>query len=257
MSTIPFDYALRRRVSERAAIGLLALSTDATIESEWRRLLTLEGVEFYVARVPASARVTPETLLATEQRLHGALDGLIPDSPLDVVAYACTSATLVIGEAQVAAALWRSRPGVDVTTPLGAAKAAIAALGLRAVAVLTPYTDTINERLREHLLACGIEITALGSFQNEHDPEVVRISPNSVAEAVRSLARRPGTEGVFVACTALRGSELIPALENELGVAVTSSNHALAWHALRLAGVSDCLPDAGRLFRLPLPETPD
>jgi maleate isomerase len=31
---------------------------------------------------------------------------------------------------------------------------------------------------------------------------------------------------------------------------VTSSNHALAWHCLRLAGVDDQIPGFGKLFRL-------
>jgi maleate isomerase len=33
---------------------------------------------------------------------------------------------------------------------------------------------------------------------------------------------------------------------------VTSSNHAMAWHCLRLAGVRDPLPAAGKLFELQL-----
>jgi maleate isomerase len=37
-----------------------------------------------------------------------------------------------------------------------------------------------------------------------------------------------------------------------LGKPVTSSNHAMAWHCLRLAGVDDALPQFGRLFTLPL-----
>jgi hypothetical protein len=41
------DYRLRAAVAERAMIGLLALSNDATIEAEWRELLAIDGVEFY------------------------------------------------------------------------------------------------------------------------------------------------------------------------------------------------------------------
>jgi maleate isomerase len=35
-------------------------------------------------------------------------------------------------------------------------------------------------------------------------------------------------------------------------VPVTSSNHAMAWHSLRLAKVDDSLPKFGKLFSLPL-----
>ena len=44
-------------------------------------------------------------------------------------------------------------------------------------------------------------------------------------------------------------AEIAASLEARTGVAVTSSNHAMAWHCLRLAGVEDMVP-AGRLFSL-------
>ena len=37
-------------------------------------------------------------------------------------------------------------------------------------------------------------------------------------------------------------------IEATLGKPVTSSNHAMAWHVLRLAGIGDPLPRWGRLF---------
>ncbi len=37
-------------------------------------------------------------------------------------------------------------------------------------------------------------------------------------------------------------------IEAETGIPITSSNPAMAWHALRLAGVGDAMPQWGRLF---------
>ena len=45
-------------------------------------------------------------------------------------------------------------------------------------------------------------------------------------------------------------SSIVAALEQEIGKPVVTSNQALAWDALRLAGVSDSLPARGRLFTL-------
>jgi maleate isomerase len=44
----------------------------------------------------------------------------------------------------------------------------------------------------------------------------------------------------------------IAEIEKELGKPVTSSNHAMGWHALRLAGIRDTMPEFGRLFELSL-----
>jgi maleate isomerase len=43
---------------------------------------------------------------------------------------------------------------------------------------------------------------------------------------------------------------IVSELEASIGKPVISSNFAMAWHALRLAGVEDPEPHRGRLFAL-------
>ena len=50
-------------IAGRAAIGVVVLATDNTLEYEFRKLLDLPGVAFYASRIMTSARVTPETLV--------------------------------------------------------------------------------------------------------------------------------------------------------------------------------------------------
>ena len=57
----------------------------------------------------------------------------------------------------------------------------------------------------------------------------------------------------MVECGSDRLVEIVERLEGELGKPVTSSNHALIWHCLRLAGVDEALPGFGKLFESPLP----
>ncbi|MCP3962232.1 MAG: Asp/Glu racemase [bacterium] len=244
-----FPYVLRPALAERAAIGLLALATDATIESEWRLLLNLDGVELYVGRVANDPEIRPSTLAKMEVRLGDAAAALLPGCRLDVMAYGCTSATLIIGEETVERAIRAARPEVAVTHPLGAAKAALAALGVGRLALLTPYVDELTQGLVEHLRAAGFDVAAAGSFHNPLDPEVVRIAPESIMEAATALVAGGDVEALFIACTALRAAALVEPLEDSLGIPVITSNQAMAWHALRLAGVADAPPSAGRLFQ--------
>ena len=102
----------------------------------------------------------------------------------------------------------------------------------------------------ERPLDRGIEVPVMGSFNHENDNEVARIDARSVEDAVLELGRYPSVDAVFVSCTSLRAAERIEALEAKLGKPVTSSNHALAWHSLRLAGYAAPLPGFGRLMRL-------
>jgi maleate isomerase len=168
--------------------------------------------------------------------------------PLDVVAYGCTSGAMVIGDDNVAARIHEARPGVAYTTPMAAAFAAFEALGCARVALLTPYIDEINQAMRAHLEAGGLEVPVMGSFNEGDDRKVGQISPDSLRRAALELGTSEAVDAVFVSCTALRLAEVVAEIEAALGKPVTSSNHAMAWHCLRLAGVDDPLPRHGRLF---------
>jgi maleate isomerase len=244
------SYCLDAGVGWRAAIGLLVLATDQTIEYEWRRLLNLEGVAFFVNRIANAATVTPENLRAMEADLTGAAAHILPEIPLDVIAYGCTSAAVFIGEDTVTRRILLGRAeAVKVTTPITAAKAACRALGTSRIAVLTPYIEAINQRIQDHLEAAGLEVPVMRSFNNSDDNSVMRISPASILAAAQDLGSDPGVEMVFIACTSLRGAALIEELEAQLNQPVTTSCHAMAWHALRLAGYSDPGAGQGQLFR--------
>lgn len=245
---MPFD--LDAGIAHRAAIGLIVLATDHTIEHEFRRMLAIDGVAFYETRIANAAEINAATLAAMEKGMAAAAGVILPGIRLDVVAYGCTSGTVVIGEETVFRRIREARPGVACTTPITAAIAGLKALGSRRIALLTPYVEEVNRMLRGFIEARGVAVPVMGSFNHENDNEVARISPASIRAAVRALAREPGVEGVFVSCTSLRVAAIAEDLEAELGIPVTSSNHALAWHCLRLAGYRDPVPGYGRLFRI-------
>ena len=115
-------------IAERAAIGLVVLSSDYTIEHEWRGIMTsLPGVALYQSRIPNDPHITPETLRAMEPLITSCTDVILPGSDLDVVAYGCTSASMAIGEEKVFENIRAARPGVKCTTPITAAFAAFRA----------------------------------------------------------------------------------------------------------------------------------
>jgi len=249
LSHMPFTFD--RGIAHRAAIGLIVLATDQTIEHEFRQMLAIDGVAFYETRIHNAAEINPTTLAAMEKGMAGATGLVLPGSTLDVVAYGCTSGTVVIGEDKVFARIREARPGIACTTPITAAIAGLKALGARRIALLTPYIESVNQMLRRFIEARGIGVPVMGSFNHENDTEVARITPDSIREAAQRLVAAGPIDAVFVSCTSLRVAAIAEALEREIGVPVTSSNHALAWHCLRLAGYREPVAGFGSLFRLP------
>jgi maleate isomerase len=245
---IPFT--LDQGIAHRAAIGLIVLATDHTIEHEWRMMLSgIDGVAFYESRLWNAASITPETLREMERDIAYATKLIRPGERIDVMAFACTSGALVIGDDNVAARIHEERPDVPTTAPLAAAVAAFKAMGTHRVALLTPYVDRINRMMRDYMLTHGLEVPVMGSFNHENDNEVARIDAQSLQAAIMDLGAGTAVEAVFVSCTSLRVASLVENLEAQLGKPVTSSNHALAWHSLRLAGFSDPIDGFGRLLR--------
>jgi maleate isomerase len=212
--------------------------------------MRIDGVALYESRIHNASQINAATLAEMERGMAAAAGVILPGTKLDVVAYGCTSGTVVIGEEQVFARIREARPGVACTTPITAGIAGLRKLGVRRIALLTPYVEDVNQRFRRFVEERGIGVPVMGSFNHEDDNEVARITQESIKNAVRDLAREPGVDGVFVSCTSLRVASIVEELEAEIGKPVTSSNHALAWHCLRLAGVDDAVTGFGRLFRL-------
>lgn len=234
----------------RARIGMIVLATDHTVEEEWRAMMQLDGVAYYVARLWNDAQVTPETMRALGEGIEGTTRLILPnDRRLDAVAFACTSGAMILGEETVAAKVHAARPGVPVTSPMAAGLAALDALGMRRVAMLTPYVDSINQMMRSHIEARGVAVPVMGSFNTPDDLIASSISTATLLAAATELGRHPAVDGTFICCTSFRAAAIIERLEEATGKPAVASNQALAWHALRLAGYADPVPGWGRLLR--------
>ena len=233
----------------RARIGLLVLESDQTIEWEMRLMTHLSGVSMYHSRLANDVVVTPETLAKMETELPISAK-LLPDYlALNAIGYGCTSGSTIIGEDRVADILDAIHPGVPSSNPLTAAKAALNVLGVKHLGLVTPYTPDVTQAMQDRFEEAGIQIEAVGSFYENSDEIVGRIDPNSILEATIAIGSSDKVDGVFISCTSLRAAGIIDEAEALLKKPVTASNHALAWHLLRLAGVEDNVVGFGRLFK--------
>lgn len=249
MELTPLEFELDGGFGQRARIGLVVLETDQTLEPEINSL-ALEGVSFYHSRIPMEDDVSAGSLGAMMGRLPTAA-GLLPSEfGFDAVGYGCTSASTVIGADRVAAAIGQAHPGVPCTDPISAAIAAFRALDAGRIAVVTPYVAGVTQKIISTFTDAGIDVVAAGSFLEPSDQVVARISPKSIDSAVRMVTSQANCDAVFVSCTSLRSFRNIASLEVELGIPVVSSNQALLWHLLRLAGVGDNIETLGQLFEL-------
>src|SRR5262245_33492657 len=175
-------HTLDAGLGARLRIGLIELATDQTSEHEFRRLFQLPGVDFYVSRIWNDANITPDTLAEMARDIEACARVILPNLRLDVMGFTCTSGALVIGEDKVFDLMRAARPTLACTSPITAAMAGATALGLKRIALLTPYVQSINDKMRSYLEARGVAVPVMGSFNNPNDDEVARILIESTRE---------------------------------------------------------------------------
>jgi maleate isomerase len=233
-------------------VGLVILATDHTTEPDYRRMVAGERIGVYVARIAYANPTTPENLRKMQPALTEGAALILPDETLDAICYSCTSASVVIGDAEIESAIRAAKPGVPVVTPPMAAMRGLRAFGANRISVLTPYTVKTSRPMADYFIRHGFEIASFTCLGFEDDREMARIAPASLVELARE-ATHGDAEALFVSCTALRSALAAAEMEKAIGRPVVTSNQATAWNCLRLCGDDTPHPQWGRLMTLDLP----
>ncbi len=230
----------------RARLGLIVPSSNTTMEEEFRKLLP-EGISLHVTRV-GLRKVNVRELLEMEKHVREAAQ-LLGDAGVDLIAYGCTTGSLVGGlgyDLRIAKGI-EEVSGVEAITTASAVLDALKQLSVKKVAIATPYIDEVNEKEREFLEANGFQVVNIKGLQIEENLEIGR-QPPEIAYRLAKDVDRPEAEAVFISCTNFRTIEIIAALENDLGKPVFSSNTATLWASLRSLGIRERMPRLGSLL---------
>jgi maleate isomerase len=233
-------------------LGLIILATDHTTEPDFRRMVASERIGVYVARIAYANPTTPENLRKMRPALSEAARLILPDEALDAICYSCTSASVVIGDAQIEAAIHEGKPDVPVVTPPMAAIRGFNALSAKRISVLTPYTVETTRPMAAYFAAHGFEIASCTCLGFDDDREMARIAPAALLGLARETMA-PDADALFISCTALRAASVARDIETAIARPVVTSNQATAWNCLRLAGDVEARPDLGRLMISALP----
>ena len=243
MNRIRFD----RGRHHRAKIGYVLLATEQTIQDDVMQLRP-DGVGIHFSRVPIADSITVDSLEQQAAHLAPAAAQLLPDGSLDVICYACTSGSLVLGEELVKTELKRGAPNAIATSLISAVIHALKTLGVTRIAVATPYLDEINQREKQYLEQAGFDVVNIEGLQLEHDSDMVRVTPDYLMEFAASVDRA-AAEALFISCGALRSLDIIDDLERLVAKPAVCSNQAMIWQCLRLAGIEQRFQDYGSLLR--------
>lgn len=233
-------------------LGLIALATDLTSERDFARVIPHDRAGLYTSRIAFENPTTPENLARMGPRLIAAAELLKPIEPFAAVCYSCTAASVEIGDDNVREAVQSALPGVPVVTPSGAARQAFAALGVRRIAILTPYLVETSRPMADYFIRHGLDIVRVDCFGLDDDRIMARVRGDDIVAAACAVDHADA-EAIFLSCTGLPALAVIADIEARIGKPVVSSNQASIWAMLRYASLDDRPTGYGRLFEHDLP----
>ncbi len=236
-----------RQVEKR--IGLIALATDHTTERDFVRMCPHERAGVYCNRILNENPTTPENLRRMQPRLREGAELILPEEPLDVIYYSCTSASAVLGNDTVVSTIQAGKPDTPVVTPTNAADAALRTLGARRISIVTPYIVETSAAVADYFSDQGYEVASVECFGMEDDRDMARINLDSLFEA-GCAALSTDADALFMSCTALPSAQVAQRIEDATGKPVVTSNQAGVWLSLHTIGLTDPIAGYGRLLTM-------
>ena len=238
----------------RARIGVLVPPGNPTVEPEFYQMAP-EGVTIHCARLqgfraastPGAAEGMAARTLAYLDELHGPAKTLGSVSP-SVVILAHTASSYATGFANESQLIERlaSLTGTTAITAARAVLAGLQHLGVKKLALGTPYPETISAQGRVFWEAAGFNIVG---YHRLADVQNIYAENEERAYQLARQANTPDAEAVLLSGTGLPTVRVLDTLEQDLKKPVLSSNQASLWLALRLAGVRQAITGFGSLLR--------
>jgi maleate isomerase len=196
-------------------IGLVALSTDFSIERDFNSIFLNLPIDLFVNRLPFYNPLTDKNLIKMTEKLTEVTENILPNQTLDAVAYGCTSGTIAAGIDKIINKIQLAKPNCKVTTPITSAVNALKHLSLKKISIFTPYPQPINEKVINYFKNEGFDVQSFASFNLESDLDIGKIDPNYLLEVLTKMDT-VNAEALFISCTALPALEIIQKLENKI-----------------------------------------
>ena len=232
-------------------IGMITPSSNTVLEPVSACILAqLPDVSAHVARLRVVTISTEDDALAqfAPEQFDPAAS-LLADAKVDVMGWNGTSSSWIGFDADrdLAAAL-ADRYNVATTSAVIAINQLLARLSAQRIALVTPYTESIQQRIVATYRTAGIECTAETHSGISDNFSFGLIEEDRIWNDLTTVAEAK-PDAVVVLCTNMQGAPLAERFEAEFDIPLIDSVSAYLWGALRAAGVDTRqITGWGRLF---------
>jgi maleate cis-trans isomerase len=227
--------------------GVLLPSTNTTAEGEYSHLLPPEWQAHYARMMTSSANKTPFSPPKDEDVEYQAK--LLGTARVEAIFLLQTSASLFAdGYCADVSRRISAAAGVPAFTSAMAIGEAMGALGVKRVALVSPYSEPVNASAKRYLEGkYGLSVVALEGFAATDSYAIGQLGPEMARDAFARIDR-PEIEAFIVPGGNFPTMASIPGWEREFNKPVVTTNQAALWAVLRRLNSADRLPGLGRLL---------
>jgi maleate isomerase len=220
-------------------MGVLTPSSNTALEPLTGALVAgLPGASVHFSRFKV-------TEIALDDRALGQFDDskilaaaeLLADAKVDVIGWSGTSSGWLGFDADTRLCeRIRERTGIPATTAVLALNELLALRGIQRLALVTPYTEDVQQRIVANYARIGVEVVAERHLGIRVNHDFAGVPPQQLLSLMREVAAdRP--QAITTFCTNLRAAALAPEVERELGIPLLDTVSTTVWGMLRAAGV--------------------
>ena len=233
----------------RGRLGWIGPSISDTVLLEFYHILP-EGVLVTPYDLGVQAVVDEEF-----QKVVGRFDEaarILKDTEVQAIFVGGTPAITKLGFDQDKAIIRRieALTGLPTSTTPTAEVDAMRTLGMKRIAIVSPYAEALNQHLKSYLEYCGFIVVVVkghGLVKNvDFSKGTSYMTYMMVKEAFREA--KGEVDGIFFMCPRWPTVKSIEPLERDLGVPVVTTAQAIVWKGLSLLQVNEVKPGYGKLF---------
>ena len=208
-------------------VGLLIPSSNTVMEVDFYRHLPASATVHTGRMYMEATTVKGEEEMLDDHCLPTAAD--VATAKPDLVVFGCTSAGALRGNAYDADLCRRisevsGKPTVSV---IESVRRKLTSLKVERVAVLTPYIEDLNVRIKASVEDDGIEVASIHGMGISVNFNLALVEPLEIlAFAREKLGTNPAVDALFISCTNYQAVATLPELKKLYDLPIVTSNQA-------------------------------
>jgi maleate isomerase len=238
-------------------LGVLTPSSNTALEPLTSALAaTVPGCSAHFSRFTVTEIALSSQALGQfdDSKILAAAE-LLADAKVDVIAWSGTAAGWMgFDTDHRLCERIQARTGIVATTAVLALNELLKIMGVERLALVTPYTQDVQQRIVENYAREGIAVVAERHLRISVNHDFALVEPDTLLDLMREVSR--GTESarpqaISTYCTNLRAAPLANLVETELGIPLLDTVSTTVWGALRAVGADPArIKGWGSLFAL-------